>query len=223
MPPSSVIPAKNVVQLNAENKKITEAKEKKEHPTLHKSKAKRAGKGGSVGPKKKKAKKNSGLELIHSILLSLNIPLMMMLPEDPVLANLSNFEVLRMSYQSLGRSTLGQAKLLKRFEQLHRDHHEIVNQHEGCQELFDRLIKVKNDYERKEVEQHVRQLEQEKKTLTAHLAQFKGHGIKIIKETFFTIEYQMVPKDRWTLTCLPLDAADEDHSRRLMLKNGLSA
>ncbi|GJV59068.1 hypothetical protein Tco_1465168 [Tanacetum coccineum] len=55
----------NVVQLNAEklDKKITEAREKKEHPTLHKSKAKRVGKGGSAGPKKKKAKKNSGLEV----------------------------------------------------------------------------------------------------------------------------------------------------------------
>ncbi|GJV59069.1 hypothetical protein Tco_1465169 [Tanacetum coccineum] len=80
----------------------------------------------------------------YEIISHLAIPV-----EDHVLANLNNFEVLRMSYQSLGQSTLGQAKLLKRFEQLHHDHHELVNQHEGCQELSDRLIKVKNDYERK--------------------------------------------------------------------------
>ncbi|GJY83783.1 retrovirus-related pol polyprotein from transposon TNT 1-94, partial [Tanacetum coccineum] len=49
--------------------------------------------------------------------------------EDNVLAGLTNYEVLRRSYQSLARSTLAQGELLKRFEHLNHDHLELVNNH----------------------------------------------------------------------------------------------
>ncbi|GJT33469.1 hypothetical protein Tco_0923888 [Tanacetum coccineum] len=42
--------------------------------------------------------------------------------EDAILAGLSNYKVLRRIYESLSRSTLAQAELLKRFEQLNHDY-----------------------------------------------------------------------------------------------------
>ncbi|GJY68861.1 hypothetical protein Tco_0471843 [Tanacetum coccineum] len=42
--------------------------------------------------------------------------------EDAILAGLSNYKVLRRIYESLSRSTLAQAELLKRFKQLNHDY-----------------------------------------------------------------------------------------------------
>ncbi|GJS36283.1 hypothetical protein Tco_0534665 [Tanacetum coccineum] len=52
--------------------------------------------------------------------------------EDAILNSLSNYELLRRTYQSMGRSILSQAELLKRYEQLNRDHLELFNRHEAC-------------------------------------------------------------------------------------------
>ncbi|GJT44097.1 hypothetical protein Tco_0952812 [Tanacetum coccineum] len=70
------------------------------------------------------------------------------LTKQEVLSSLTNYEVLRRSYQSLGRSTLAQAELLKRFEQVNHNYLELANLHEGCVALADNLSESDNTVRR---------------------------------------------------------------------------
>ncbi|GKC83514.1 hypothetical protein Tco_1139231, partial [Tanacetum coccineum] len=76
-------------------------------------------------------------------------------PKDEVLHRLTNYEVVRLTYQSLGRSILSQAKLLRRHEELNHDHIDLRNRSDvQLEELnclrsdwsyFDRLKDMEKD------------------------------------------------------------------------------
>nr|GEX47028.1 transposase (putative), gypsy type [Tanacetum cinerariifolium] len=59
--------------------------------------------------------------------------------ENEVLRSLTNYEVVRRTYQSFGRSILSQAELLRRFEQLNRDHLDLYNRSEVHTNELNRL------------------------------------------------------------------------------------
>nr|GEU37366.1 hypothetical protein [Tanacetum cinerariifolium] len=62
-----------------------------------------------------------------------------LLDENEVLRSLTNYEVVRRTYQSFRRSILSQAELLRRFEQLNRDHLDLYNRSEVHTNELNRL------------------------------------------------------------------------------------
>ncbi|GJS70106.1 hypothetical protein Tco_0702947 [Tanacetum coccineum] len=66
--------------------------------------------------------------------------------EDKILSNLTNYKLVRHTYQSLGRSILSQAELLKRHERLNHDNLELLNRYET---QLEELNCLRNDYQRK--------------------------------------------------------------------------
>ncbi|GJZ24425.1 hypothetical protein Tco_0561884 [Tanacetum coccineum] len=60
-------------------------------------------------------------------------------PEDEVLCSLTNYEVVRCTYQSLGQSMLSQVELLKRYEKLNRDHLDLYNRSEDQLKELNRM------------------------------------------------------------------------------------
>ncbi|GJU03727.1 hypothetical protein Tco_1114065 [Tanacetum coccineum] len=65
--------------------------------------------------------------------------------EDKILSSLSNYVVIRRTYQSLGQSILSQAELLKRHELLNHDHVDLFKRSEFQVVELDRL---RSDYQR---------------------------------------------------------------------------
>nr|GEY38140.1 hypothetical protein [Tanacetum cinerariifolium] len=65
--------------------------------------------------------------------------------EDEVLSSLSNVKVVRRAYQSLGQSILSRGELLKRHEQLNRDHVDLCKHNET---RLTELNRLRNDLQR---------------------------------------------------------------------------
>ncbi|GJV96010.1 hypothetical protein Tco_1547587 [Tanacetum coccineum] len=90
--------------------------------------------------------------------------------------------------ESLGWSTLAHAELLKRFEKLNHDHLEFIQRHEGCQELSDKLSQPKNDYGReKDLVDKLREMEKERD----EWRQTSSEHVKKIKKLKIIDSYQL--------------------------------
>nr|GEW58765.1 hypothetical protein [Tanacetum cinerariifolium] len=110
------------------DKKIAEAQEKKEQQALLKSKAKRSGKGN-----------NDDGGCGYKPMAGIWVTTMM---KSDTSSRMGDFKLISRSAPTT------RAELLKRFEKLNHNHLELIQRHEGCQELSDKLSQPKNDYKR---------------------------------------------------------------------------
>ncbi|GJS39281.1 hypothetical protein Tco_0564324 [Tanacetum coccineum] len=163
---------------NAEkpDKKIAEAREKKEQQALLKAKDKRADEAHSFHSR---SGGNNGDGGYSSQADDIRVTTMM---KSDTSSQIGDFKIIFESAPttrvSLSWSTLAYAELLKRFEKLNHDYLEFIQLHEGCQELSDKLSQPKNDYEReKDLVDQLREMENDRdewrQTSSEHVKKIK--------------------------------------------------
>nr|GEV42827.1 hypothetical protein [Tanacetum cinerariifolium] len=125
-------------------------------------------------------------------------------PEDKVLRSLTNNEVVRRTYQSLGQSILSQAKLLRRHEQLDRDYEgelsdrlkdmerEREKWRQTASDQVERIKKLEEDLGPKskqlsDAENRAQLLEKEKEELIARLARYEADRQSIVRDFIPTV------------------------------------